>query len=68
MKLGWNYKIRHIVDGAVGMIVMALKEPEDKGVVKLDNDKKASMVNNPLVALVSEGDAQPVINTGTIYS
>ena len=59
---------RTIVDGAVGMVEMALRSLEDQGVVHLDEEKKASMVNNLLVALVSENEAQPVINTGTLYA
>jgi regulator of protease activity HflC (stomatin/prohibitin superfamily) len=59
---------RLIVDGAVGMVKMALSELEEQGVVTLDNERKASMVNNLLVALVSESEAQPVINTGSLYS
>ena len=59
---------RLIVDGAVGMVKMALEDLEAQGVVKLDNERRASMVNNLLVALVSESQAQPVINAGTLYS
>jgi regulator of protease activity HflC (stomatin/prohibitin superfamily) len=59
---------RQIVDGAVGMVEMALKSLEQQGVVTLDDEKKAAMVNNLLVALVSESEAQPIINTGTLYS
>jgi len=59
---------RQIVDGAVGMVEMALKSLEQQGVVTLDEEKKAAMVNNLLVALVSESEAQPIINTGTLYS
>jgi regulator of protease activity HflC (stomatin/prohibitin superfamily) len=59
---------RLIVDGAVGMVKMALDDLERQGVVKLDNERRAAMVNNLLVALVSESEAQPVINTGTLYS
>jgi hypothetical protein len=59
---------RQIVDGAVSMVEMALKSLEEQGVVKLDEDKRAAMVNNLLVALVSESEAQPIINTGTLYS
>jgi regulator of protease activity HflC (stomatin/prohibitin superfamily) len=57
-----------IVDGAVGMVEMALKSLEQHGVVRLDEEKKAAMVNNLLVALVSESQAQPIINTGTLYT
>jgi len=59
---------RLIVDGAVGMVKMALDDLEEQGIVKLDNERRAAMVNNLLVALVSEAQAQPVINTGTLYS
>jgi SPFH domain / Band 7 family len=57
-----------IVDGAVGMVEIALKRLQDEGVVTLDEERKAAMVNNLLVSLVSESSAQPVINTGTLYS
>ncbi len=56
-----------IVDGAVGMVEIALKRLEANGVVSLDEERKAAMVNNLMVALVSESNAQPVINTGTLY-
>ncbi|WP_337865333.1 SPFH domain-containing protein [Ignavibacterium sp.] len=56
-----------IVEGAVGMVEMALKALSEQNIVKLDDDKKATMVNNLMVALVSETEAQPVINTGTLY-
>jgi hypothetical protein len=57
-----------IVFGAVGMVEMALRELSDKGVVKLDEERKASMVSNLLVVLCSESQAQPVLNAGTLYS
>ncbi len=57
-----------IVDGAVGMVEIALKRLEADGVVRLDEERKAAMVNNLMVALVSENNAQPIINTGTLYS
>jgi regulator of protease activity HflC (stomatin/prohibitin superfamily) len=57
-----------IVDGAVGMVEIALKRLESEGVVSLDEERKAAMVNNLMVALVSENNAQPIINTGTLYS
>ncbi len=57
-----------IVEGAVGMVEMALKSLSEQHIVDLDNEKKATMVNNLMVALVSEVQAQPVINTGTLYS
>lgn len=56
-----------IVEGAVGMVEMALKSLSDQKIVNLDEDKKATMVNNLMVALVSETSVQPVINTGTLY-
>lgn len=56
-----------IVEGAVGMVEMALKALSEQNIVRLDEDKKATMVNNLMVALVSEHDVQPVINTGTLY-
>jgi len=56
-----------IVEGAVGMVDMALKALSEQHIVNLDEDKKATMVNNLMVALVSEVQAQPVINTGTLY-
>ena len=57
-----------IVDGAVGMVEMALRSLEAQGVVKLDEEKKAAMVNNLLVALVSETEMHPIVNTGTLYA
>jgi regulator of protease activity HflC (stomatin/prohibitin superfamily) len=57
-----------IVDGAVGMVEMALRSLEAQGVVKLDEEKKAAMVNNLLVALVSETEMHPIVNTGTLYT
>jgi regulator of protease activity HflC (stomatin/prohibitin superfamily) len=56
-----------IVEGAVGMVEMALNALSAQNIVKLDEDKKATMVNNLMVALVSEAETQPVINTGTLY-
>jgi regulator of protease activity HflC (stomatin/prohibitin superfamily) len=56
-----------IVEGAVGMVQMALKALSEQNIVNLDEDKKATMVNNLMVALVSETSTQPVINTGTLY-
>lgn len=56
-----------IVEGAVGMVEMALKSLSEQHIVDLDNEKKATMVNNLMVALVSETQAQPVINAGTLY-
>jgi hypothetical protein len=56
-----------IVEGAVGMVEMALEDLESKGVVDLDSERKAAMVSNLLVVLCSHFAAQPVINTGTLY-
>jgi regulator of protease activity HflC (stomatin/prohibitin superfamily) len=56
-----------IVEGAVGMVESALKMLSEQNIVTLDNEKKASMVNNLLVALVSEHESVPVINAGTLY-
>ena len=57
-----------IVDGAVGMVKMALDRLRETGVVDLDEEKKASMVSNLLVVLCSERGTQPVLNAGTLYS
>jgi regulator of protease activity HflC (stomatin/prohibitin superfamily) len=56
-----------IVEGAVGMVEMALESLSAKNVVELDEERKASMVSNLLVVLCSDRDAQPVVNTGTLY-
>jgi regulator of protease activity HflC (stomatin/prohibitin superfamily) len=57
-----------IVHGAVGMVDMALRELSEKGVVKLDEERKAAMVSNLLVVLCGESQAQPVLNAGTLYT
>lgn len=57
-----------IVRGAVGMVDMALDELRDKDVVELDEERKAAMVSNLLVVLCSEESAQPVLNTGSLYT
>lgn len=57
-----------IVEGAVGMVESALKLLADQNVVHLDEERKAAMTNNLLVALVSDHEATPVLNTGTLYS
>ncbi len=59
---------QRIVEGAVGMVEMALQQLSDHRVVELDEERRAAMVNNLLVALVSEHEATPVINTGTLYA
>ncbi len=56
-----------IVEGAVGMVEMALDLLSAKQVVKLDEERKASMVSNLLVVLCSDRDAQPIVNAGTLY-
>jgi len=56
-----------IVEGAVGMVEMALDLLSKQKVVELDEDKKATMVSNLLVVLCSEKATQPIVNTGTIY-
>ncbi len=58
---------KKIVEGAVGMVEMALQELSKKQVVELDENKKASMVSNLMVVLCSDKDASPVVNTGTLY-
>lgn len=58
---------KKIVEGAVGMVQDALRMLAEQHIVTLDEDKKATMVNNLMVALVSDKDMQPVINTGTLY-
>ena len=58
---------RQIVDGAVGMVKMALVELENQNVVDLDEERKAAMVSNLLVVLCGEENAQPVLNTGSLY-
>ncbi len=57
-----------IVEGAVGMVDMAIKMLAEQKVINLDEEKKATMVNNLLVALVSEQEVSPVINTGSLYA
>jgi regulator of protease activity HflC (stomatin/prohibitin superfamily) len=58
---------QRIVEGAVGMVDMALAMLSEKSIVTLDEERKASMVSNLLVVLCGERGAQPIINTGTIY-
>ncbi|MBK8101070.1 MAG: SPFH domain-containing protein [Planctomycetes bacterium] len=58
---------KRIVDGAVGMVQMALEQLKHNQVVQLDEERKAQMVSNLLVVLCSERGTQPVINTGTLY-
>lgn len=56
-----------IVDGAVGMVEMALDRLKENGVVDLDEERKAAMVSNLLVVLCGNHDAQPVVNSGSLY-
>ncbi len=56
-----------IVEGAVGMVEMALAKLSEKEIVVLDNERKAAMVSNLLVVLCGNKDAQPIVNSGTIY-
>jgi regulator of protease activity HflC (stomatin/prohibitin superfamily) len=57
-----------IVHGAVSMVQMALTDLAEKGIVQLDEERKAAMVGNLLVVLCGEAEAQPIINTGTLYT
>jgi ABC-type uncharacterized transport system substrate-binding protein len=57
-----------IVEGAVTIVHMALDRLAEKGVVQLDEERKAAMVSNLLVVLCGERGAQPVVNAGTLYS
>jgi regulator of protease activity HflC (stomatin/prohibitin superfamily) len=56
-----------LVEGAVGMVEMALGMLSEKKVVELDDDRRAAMVSNLMVVLCGERDTQPVVNTGTLY-
>lgn len=57
-----------IVEGAVGMVEMALEELSKKSIIELDEEKKAAMVSNLMVVLCGDRDATPVLNTGTLNS
>ena len=59
---------QRIVEGAVGMVQHALQLLSESKVVELDEERKAAMINNLLVALVSESQATPILNTGTLYT
>jgi regulator of protease activity HflC (stomatin/prohibitin superfamily) len=59
---------RKIVNGAVSMVDMALKELADKHVVNLDDERRAAMVSNLMVVLCGESEVHPVVNTGTLYA
>ncbi len=56
-----------IVEGAVTMVEMALRQIDDRSIVSLDNERKAAMVSNLLVTLCAEQPMQPVVNTGSLY-
>lgn len=56
-----------IVDGAVGMVEMALERLNENDIVQLDEERKAAMVSNLLVVLCGNHDAQPIINSGSLY-
>ncbi len=56
-----------IVEGAVGMVDLALKSLSEQKIIELDEEKKATMVNNLMVALVSESEVTPIVNTGSLY-
>lgn len=58
---------RLIVEGAVGMVEMALNKLSEKNIVELDEEKKAAMVSNLLVVLCGDRSVNPVVNTGTLY-
>jgi len=57
-----------IVEGAVGMVQLALERLDESGIVNLDEERKAAMVSNLMVVLCSDQPASPVVNTGTLYS
>ena len=59
---------RQIVDGAVGMVKMALDQLKEQDIIELDDERKAAMISNLLVVLCGEENAQPVLNTGSLYS
>ena len=59
---------RTLVDGAVGMVEMALAALSEKNVVHLDDERRAAMVSNLMVVLCGERDTQPVVNAGTLYT
>ena len=57
-----------IVEGAVGMVEMALEDLSRKNIIELDDERRAAMVSNLLVVLCSDRHTQPVVNTGTLYT
>lgn len=56
-----------IVEGAVGMVQHAIEKIEQEGIIELDDERRVTMINNLLVAIVSENGTQPVLNTGSLY-
>lgn len=56
-----------IVEGAVGMVQHAIEKIEQEGIIELDDERRVAMINNLLVAIVSENGTQPVLNTGSLY-
>jgi len=58
---------KKLVEGAVGMVEMALEQLSAKNVVDLDDERRAAMVSNLMVVLCSERDTQPVVNAGSLY-
>jgi regulator of protease activity HflC (stomatin/prohibitin superfamily) len=56
-----------IVEGAVGMVRMAIEKLENEGVVELDEERKATMINNLMVSIVSDRGTQPIVNAGSLY-
>jgi regulator of protease activity HflC (stomatin/prohibitin superfamily) len=59
---------RRIVDGAVGMVEMALERLDEKGIVELDGERRAAMVSNLLTVLCSDQPTQPIVNAGSLYT
>jgi len=59
---------KKMVHGAVSMVEMALQEMADKGIVSLDDERRASMVSNLMVVLCGDSQVHPVVNTGTLYT
>jgi hypothetical protein len=59
---------KQIVEGAVGMVEMALEKLSQRNLVQLDEERKAAMVSNLLVVLCGDKSASPVVNTGTLYN
>ena len=57
-----------IVEGAVGMVDLALKKLSEENIVELDDERKAAMVSNLMVVLCGEKAAQPILNAGTLYN